>query len=128
MADVTRFLGGWTASRGAPYSNHTFTWEIDHTRLRGRWVIEASDSPAARAATAIGRPMRLEMQVDEPSLEGDALMFQMHGGPALAEFRLVGPDEAIVGAAMDRLPPELDTPAGRRSVEGHRVRLVRAKT
>jgi hypothetical protein len=125
MADITRFLGTWTANPGAPMSNHTFTWALDGTRLRGSWLIEAVDFPAAPAALAAGHPGRLELQVGEPTLEGDRLLFDLNGGPYPTEFRLVAPDEAVAGAAVDKLPSAFSGPEYRRSIEGHRVRLVR---
>jgi len=73
MAGLSDFVGTWRAERGAPFSIHTFTWEETGTGLRGRWVIEAPDSPAARAPTAAGMPKRFEMQVGDPWLESGLL-------------------------------------------------------
>jgi hypothetical protein len=125
MADLTQFVGTWTADVGSPFSSHTFTWEPEGSRLRGRWLIEAPDSPAARAATEAGRPGRIEMQIGEPWLENGLLLFHVNGGPFVTEFRLVGEDEAVVGAAMNKLPPTFAGPEYSRSIEGHRVRLTR---
>jgi hypothetical protein len=125
MAGLSDFVGTWRAERGAPFSIHTFTWEDTGTGLRGRWVIEAADSPAARAAAAAGRPTRIEMQVGDPWLENGLLLFCLNGGPYISEFRLVGSNEAAVGAAMDKLPPELAGPEHRRMIEGHQVQLIR---
>jgi hypothetical protein len=125
MTGLSDFVGTWRAEKGAPFSTHTFTWEDTGIGLRGRWVIEAADSPAARAATAAGRPTRIEMQVGDPWMEGGLLLFRLNGGPYISEFRLVGSNEAVVGAAMDKLPPEFAGPEHRRSIEGHRVQLIR---
>jgi hypothetical protein len=65
------------------------------------------------------------MQIGEPQLDEGRLLFHINGGPHWSEFRLVGADEAIVGAAIDKLPPEYAGPEHRRSIEGHRVRLSR---
>ena len=67
-------------------------------------MIEAADSQAARAAATAGRPTQLEMQVGEPWLEEGLLRFHLNGGPYITEFRRVGPDEAVVGAAVNKLP------------------------
>jgi hypothetical protein len=125
MAGLSDFVGTWRAERGAPFSIHTFTWEETGTGLRGRWVIEAPDSPAARAPTAAGMPKRFEMQVGDPWLESGLLLFRLNGGPYISEFRLVASNEAVVGAAMDKLPPEFSGPEHRRMIEGHRVKLIR---
>ena len=125
MGEMSDFVGTWRAEKGAPLSIHTFTWEDTGTGLRGRWVIEAADSPAVRAAAAAGRPTRFEMQVGDPWLEDGLLLFHLNGGPYITEFRLVGFNEAVVGAAMDKLPPEFAGPEHRRSIEGHRVQLTR---
>jgi len=81
MPDPIHFVGTWTADAGSPFSTHTFTWEADGTRLRGRWIIEAPDSPPARAAAAAGRPLRIEMQIGDAWLEDDLLLFQVNGVP-----------------------------------------------
>ena len=127
MGGLNDFVGTWRAEKGAPYSTHTFTWEPSGASLRGRWVIEAPDSEAARAAAAAGCPMRLEMVVGEPWLEGGLLLFHVNSGPYITEFRLVAPDEAVVGAAVNKLPPELRGPDHQRSIDGHRVRLTRQR-
>jgi hypothetical protein len=88
-------------------------------------VIEAADSEAARAAAAAGSSTRMEVQVGEPWLEDGLLLFHVNGGPYMTEFRLVGPDLAVVGAAINKLPPEFMGPDYQRSIEGHRVRLTR---
>ena len=75
MADLTPFVGTWIANDGPPFSTHTFTWEPEGTRLRGRWLIEAPDSPAARAAAAAGRPQRIEMQIGDAWLEDGLCSF-----------------------------------------------------
>jgi hypothetical protein len=48
-------------------------------------------------------------------------------GPYLSEFTLISKDEAVVGAAADKLPPEFAGPEHQRSIEGHRVRLLRQR-
>ena len=65
------------------------------------------------------------MQVGEPWLEEGLLRFHLNGGPYITEFRRVGPDEAVVGAAVNKLPLEFTGPDCQRSIEGHRVRLTR---
>ena len=125
MADLRDFIGTWRAEEGAPYSSHTFTWESAGIGLQGRWIIEAADSPAARAAVSAGQPTRLEMRVGKPWLEDGLLLFHVNDGPFVTEFRLVTEDEAVVGAAVHKLPPEFAGPEHRRSIEGHRVRLTR---
>jgi hypothetical protein len=125
MAAFEDFVGTWHADRGAPYSRHTFVWEHDGAGLRGRWLIEAAESEAARAAAAAGRQTRFDMQIGEPWMEEDCLLFHVNGGPVISEFRLLGANEAVVGAALTKLPPELTGPEFQRSIEGHRVRLRR---
>lgn len=125
MGELRDFVGTWRAEKGAPFSNHTFTWENTASGLRGRWIIEAADSPAMRAAAAAGRPTRFEMQVGDPWLEDGLLLFRINGGPYITEFRLVRSNEAVVGAAVDKLPPEFAGPEHQRSIEGHRVLLTR---
>lgn len=125
MAELSDFVGTWRAEKGAPLSSHTFVWENTAAGLRGRWIIEAPDSPATRAMAAAGRPTRFEMQVGDPWLEDGLLLFHVNSGPYLTEFRLVGPTEAVVGAAISKLPPELAKPEYRRGIEGHRVQLTR---
>jgi hypothetical protein len=125
MGELSDFVGTWRAGKEAPFSNHTFTWENTASGLRGRWIIEAADSSGARAEAAAGKPTRFEMQVGDPWLEGGVLLFHINGGPYVTEFRLVGSTDAVVGAAVDKLPPELAGPEHRRSIESHRVRLTR---
>jgi hypothetical protein len=122
MGELNDFVGTWRAEKRAPHSTHTFTWEHAGAGLRGRWVIEAGDSEARAAAAA--EPTRLNAG-QEPWLEKGLLLFHVNGGPYITEFRLVGPDEAVVGAAVDKLPPEFTGPDYQRSIEGHRVRLAR---
>src|SRR4029077_12326660 len=119
MGELSDFVGTWRAENGAPFSNHTFTWENTPVGLRGRWVIEAADSPAVRAAAAAGRPTRFEMQVGDPWLEDGLLLFHMNGGPYITEFKLVRSSEAVVGAAVVKLPPDFGGPDHQRSIEGH---------
>ncbi len=125
MADLTQFVGTWIADDGLPYSTHTFTWESEGSRLRGRWRVEAPDSPPARAAAAAGRPQQIEMQIGDAWLEDGLLLFHVNGVPFVTEFRLVGEGEAVVGAAVHKLPPQLAGSEHKRSIEGHRVRLTR---
>lgn len=125
MDELRPFVGVWRASRGVPYSSHTFSWTSVGAGLRGSWTIEAADSPGARAAAEAGRPTRFEMSIGEPWLEDGVLLFRIKGGPFISEFRLVGPDEAVVGAAESKLPPEFQGPDLQRSIDGHRVRLTR---
>ena len=125
MLELSHFVGTWRAEKGAPLSSHTFMWEQTAAGLRGRWIIEAPDSPATRAMAAAGRPTRFEMQVGEPWLEDGLLLFHINGWPGVSEFRLVGPNEAVVGAAISKLPPELTKPEYRQAIERHRVQLTR---
>ena len=125
MAELSDFVGTWRAENWAPLSSHTFMWEQTDAGLRGRWIIEAPDSPATRAMAAAGRPTRFEMQVGDPWLEDGLLLFHINGWPDVSEFRLVGPNEAVVGAAISKLPPELTKPEYRRGIEAHRVQLTR---
>lgn len=125
MADFSDFIGTWRADEGAPYSSHTFTWEPAGIGLVGRWIIEAADSPAARAVASAGRPTRLEMRVGRPWLEDDLLLFHLNDAPFVTEFRLVTQNEAVVGAAVHKLPSEFAGPEHRQSIEGHRVQLTR---
>lgn len=125
MNQLDDFIGTWRASRGAPYSDHTFTWQVSEEGLQGRWVIEASDSPKAREAAAQGRPTKFEVPIESPWLESGVLFFKANNAPFVSEFRLAGPNEAVVGAAVDRLPAEFTGPDFQLSFEGHRVRLTR---
>jgi len=65
------------------------------------------------------------MQVGDPWLEDGLLLFHLNSGPYVTEFRLVGPDEAVVGAAVHKLPPEFAKPEHQVSIEAHRVHLTR---
>lgn len=65
------------------------------------------------------------MQVGTPTFEERRALFAVNGGPYITEFRLLSDDEAAVGAAPDRIPPEFSGPEYQRSIEGHRVRLTR---
>ena len=125
MATLDDFVGKWRAEEGAPYSTHTFTWEPSGTGLSGAWIIEATvqgePSPTARGSF----PKRLEMQIGKPTLEENRLLFEIEGSLGITEFRLIGPSEATLGAAADKLPAEWTGPEFRRSIEGHRVRLTR---
>jgi hypothetical protein len=127
MADLIHFVGTWTADAGSPFSIHTFTWESEGARLRGRWRVEAPDSPATRAAAA-GRPLRIEMQISDAWLEDDLLLFRVSGVPFVSEFRLVGEGVAVVGAAVHKLPAQFAESVHGRSIDGHRVRLTRQST
>lgn len=125
VTELDDFVGTWRADEGAPYSTHTFTWERAGAYLRGRWVIKAANSEAAHVVVAAARPAQFEMQVGKPWLEDGLLLFHVNGGPYLTEFRLVGPAEAVVGAAVKHLPPEFTRPEDRHSIEAHRVRLTK---
>jgi len=65
------------------------------------------------------------MQVSDPWLEDGLLLFHVNRGPYITEFRLVGSNEAVVGAAVGKVPPEFAGPDHQRSIEEHRVRLTR---
>ena len=122
MSDLIRFIGTWKANDGPPYSIHTFTWTPNGSSLRGSWLIEGS--VAARDITS-ELPTQFEMQIGEPWLEDGLLLLTVNGGPFVTEFRLIGDDEAVVGAALNQLPPHLAGPKHRSSIEAHRVRLTR---
>jgi hypothetical protein len=102
----------------------TFTWTATDDGLRGEWVIEAA-APPPGAGTWMSNPSpkQLQMQVGVPTLDDGRLLFTINGGPYITEFRLLGGDEAAVGAAPDKIPPEFSGPEFERSIEGHRVRL-----
>ncbi len=128
MVEFNQYVGTWRASRGAPYSSHTFTWELADHELRGRWIIEAASSATAPVVVAAHTPMRLDMRVENAWLEDDLLLFQVADGPFVTEFRLINQNEAIVGVAAHRLAPQFTGPEYQRSIEGHRVRLTRQPT
>lgn len=65
------------------------------------------------------------MSVGAPTIEEGRALFAVNNGPYITEFRLLGDDEAIVGAAPDKIPPEFSGPEFQRSIEGHRIRLKR---
>jgi hypothetical protein len=67
------------------------------------------------------------MQIGEPSLDEGRLLFTVNRGPYLSEFTLISKDEAVVGAAADKLPPEFAGPEHQRAIEWHRVRLLRQR-
>jgi hypothetical protein len=125
MTQLSDFVGTWRASSGPPSSDHTVTWVMSAEGLQGRWIIEATDSSAIQEATRQGRPTRIELSIGTSWLESGVLLFRMHEGPYVSEFRLAGPDEAVVGAAVDKLPAELAGAQFQRSIEAHRVRLTR---
>src|SRR5688572_18154915 len=123
MASLLDFVGTWRAAKGWPYSSHTFTWLASGESLQGEWIIEGASRPDPSKAVA----KRLQVQIGEPRLDDGRLLFRMGSGPNMSpyvtEFRLLGADEAIVGAALDHLPAEFTGPEYERSIEGHRVRL-----
>lgn len=125
MNQLSDFVGTWRASQGAPYLVHTFTWLVSADGLQGRWIMETADSPDARQTALERPPRRLEVPVVSPWFESGVLYFKRDDGPLVGEFRLEGPDKAVVGAAVDKLPAEFAAPEYRRSFEGHRVRLTR---
>ena len=124
--DIARFIGTWAVEPVEPMSGHTFTWELDGTRLRGRWIIEASEGPATQAARAKGLPTEFEIQVQEAHLEDGVLLFLVNGGPYPWEFRLAGDAHAVIGAAVGKLKSEFVAEHGR-SIAGHQVRLTRRR-
>jgi hypothetical protein len=128
VADLIDFVGTWRAEGGSPFSTHTFTWESEDARLHGLWLVEAPDSPAARAAAAAGKPLRIEMQISDAWLEDGLLLFRVNGVPFVSEFRLVGEGVAVVGAAVHTLSGQFAYADHKRSIEGHRVRLTRQST
>lgn len=126
MTDLRDFVGTWRAERGFPFSTHTFTWEAADAGLRGEWTIEATVVKGRQSSALVRHwPKRLQMQISEPSLDEGRLLFYVNGGPVVTEFRLVDVDEAELGAAVDKLPPEFAGPEHHQSIEGHRVRLMK---
>lgn len=127
MADLQDFVGAWRSERGAPYSTMTFTWVAGADGLRREWVIETAVPPPP-AGTWMSNPVprRHEMQIGPPTIENDRALFTMNGSPYITDFRLLGDDEAIAGAAPDKIPPEFSGPEFQRSIEGHRIRLRRS--
>ena len=128
MVQLTDFIGTWRAENGAPFTSHTFTWALRDGHLVGRWILEVPDAATARAATAAGRPTWGEMQIGEPWLEDGVLLFHVSGGPFITEFRLLGKAEAVVGAALHKLPQGAFSGYERsaaRSAAAHQVRLLR---
>lgn len=126
MTDLQDFVGTWRSERGHPYSTQTFTWVATGDGLRGEWVIEAAaPPPGTQTWMSNPRPTRHRVQVGVPTIEEGRALFDMNGGPFATEFRLLGGGEAVVGAAVDKLPPEFSGPEHQRSIEGHRVRLAR---
>lgn len=129
MADLQDFVGTWRSERGWPYSTMTFTWSVTDDGLRGEWIIEAAAPPPGAASWMSNpQPRQLHVQVGVPTFEDGRALFAMNGGPYVTEFRLLGGGEAAVGAAVDKLPPELVGPEHQQSIEGHRVRLEKIRT
>jgi len=125
MDDVFPFVGTWLGDHRSGVTAHTFTWSIVGDQLKGRWVIEAPDVPMVRAYPPNGRSMRIEMNIGEPWVENGALLFSTNGSPIETEFRLLGTDEAVVGASLDRVATVFSGMDLRRSLEAHRIFLVR---
>jgi hypothetical protein len=50
------------------------------------------------------------MQIGEPWLEDGLLLFHVNGGPYITEFRLVDSNEAVLGAAVGKVPPSSPDP------------------
>ena len=127
MRDLQDFVGTWRSERGAPYSTMTFTWAASDDSLLGEWVINASGPPPG-AGTWMSNPgpRRRGIQIGPATIEDRRALFTMNGSPYITEFRLLGDDEAIVGAAPDKMPPEFSGPEFQRSIEGHRIRLRRS--
>src|SRR5688572_16887934 len=124
MADLQDFVGTWRAERGVPYSIHTFTWETAGTGLLGQWIIEATVAERPPSSALVRHwPRRVLMPVGEPRLDGRRLLFNVSGSPFVTEFRLLDSGEAVLGAAVDKLPPECTGAEHQRSIEGHTVRL-----
>jgi hypothetical protein len=126
MTELQDFVGTWRSERGHPYSTQTFTWVMTDDGLLGEFVVEvAAPPPGTQTWMSNPRPMRHQVQVGAPTIEEGRALFSMHGGPFVTEFRLLGGGEAVVGAAVDRLPPEFTGPEHQRSIEGHRVHMTR---
>jgi hypothetical protein len=128
MADIQDFVGIWRSERGTPYSTQTFTWTTTDDGLRGAWVIEATaPPPGAGSWMSNPKPRRHDMVVGPPTVEDGRALFTLNGGPYITEFLLLGNGEALVGAALDKIPPEFSGPEFARSIEGHRIRLRRSE-
>lgn len=126
MFDLAKFVGTWRGQKGNPSVAHTFTCKLEGNHLRGHYIMElpgSSDSSGAFVSTAT-IPSRIEMQIGEPSLEDGVLLFNVNDSPFPAEFRLVGENEAVLGAASHKLPTDFQADH-QRSIEGHRVHFTR---
>jgi hypothetical protein len=127
MASLLDFIGTWRAARFAPLSNHTFTWTASGESLQGEWIIEGASRPDRLKAVT----KTFQIEIGEPRLDDGRLLFLVGIGdtlsPFLTEFRLVGADEAVLGAAADKLPAEFAGPEHERSIEHQRVRLQRQR-
>ncbi len=125
MTDLQKFVGTWRSERGAPFSTQTFTWTLVDEGLRGSWLIEGPAPATGNTWISNPKPFHHQMEIGTPIVEEDRVLFTANGGPYVSEFRLVSNDEAVVGAAPDKIPPEFAGPEFARSIEGHRIRLRR---
>lgn len=123
MAALEQFAGTWRSERGHPYSTQTVTWTMADNRLVGHWLIEAAGPPPETGWQSNPQPLRHEVHLTAVTLDEGRVLFTLNGGPYITEFRLVGDDEAVLGAAPDKIPPEFSGPEFQRSIEGHRIRL-----
>lgn len=114
MSDLAKYIGTWHGQTGDPGVIHTLTWKSDGSGLRGRYIMQPPQSTAPS----------ILMEISEPVIEDEVLIFTVQHSPFPAEFRLVAENEAIFGAASRKLPAEL-LADHRRSIEKHRVRLSR---
>jgi hypothetical protein len=124
MTALQDFVGTWRSETGAPHVVITFTWVLTDDGLRGESAIEVAEPSAGAAPWMSNRgPRRYDRPIGTPTVEEGRALFSVDGAPSPAEFRLLGGGEAIVGAALDKLPPELAGPEHQRAFEAHRVRL-----
>jgi len=125
MGDVSSFVGTWVGDHRSGVSAHTFTWSLVGDQLQGRWIIESPDVPMVRSYPPARRPTRVEMSIGDPWMADGALLFSTNGSPIETEFRLLGTDEAVIGASVDRVATVFAGTDLRRSIEAHRIFLVR---
>ena len=67
-------------------------------------------------------------RLENRGLKDGVLLFHVSGGPFITEFRLLGKAEAVVGAALHKLPQGAFSGYERsaaRSAAAHQVRLLR---
>jgi hypothetical protein len=121
MADTATFVGTWKGGHRSGLSFATITWTLEGGELRGQWIIEPSDP----SRVPEGMPEQIDMKIVEAWVEDGVVLFRTENSPWPAEFRLVGDDEAVVGGAVDKLPPKIRERLTQRAIEGHRFHVRR---